>query len=63
MTENINPIAVEIGDKFRVSDKDSKYFGHEGRVCVVWSDEVTLELNIDVAGHLVTFEWEQVERV
>jgi len=63
MTKEINPIRVDTGDKFRVSDKDSRYFGHEGATRAVWSDKVTLELDIDTPGHLVTFEWEQVERV
>lgn len=63
MTDEINPRLVQRGDEFRVTDKDSKYFGHKGTTRAVYTDKVTLELDIDVSGHLVTFEWQQVGRV
>jgi hypothetical protein len=57
----VDPTSVDRGMCFRVVDKDSKYYGHEGIVVEVHQSHTLLELNVNKPGHAVNFEWHQLE--
>lgn len=63
MTGAIDPTTVEIRESFRVSDKNSHYYGFTGEVQKVYEDRLTLVLDeASPVAHVKTFDLDQLER-